>query len=75
MRMKDYLCPEGKCNIEKGINLKMKIENAGTQDPIESAKWNICKDFRFAYEVDIELHELDLYLTKLAHELKQETRK
>ena len=57
------------------LQLSQEEQLVAHLESIEHAKWTVWRDFKFAYEVDIELHELDLYLTKLAHELKQETRK
>lgn len=77
MRMKDHLCPEGKCRIDKGLELdRVKEEQlAAHLESVDQSKWTIWRDFKFAYEVDIEPHDLDIHLTKLAHTLKQEQAK
>lgn len=61
--------------VMASIQLKQEQELAAHLESIESAKWNIYQDFKFAYEVNIEFHDLELHLTKLAQELKQETAK
>lgn len=77
MRMKDHLCPEGKCHLgkEAALNMKKEEQLAAHLESVDQSKWTIWRDFKFAYEVDIEPHDLDIHLTKLAHTLKQETRK
>lgn len=57
------------------IHEDQEMELASYLESIESAKWNLYRDFKFAYEVDIEAHELELHLTKLAQTLKQEKAK
>ena len=54
------------------IQSKQEKELASYLESIESAKWNIYQNFVFAYGVDIEFHDLELFLNELAHKLKQE---
>ena len=54
------------------LQQKQEMELVSYLESIESAKWNIYRDFKFAYEVDIEYHELELNLIKLATKLKQD---
>jgi len=49
-----------------------EAEGAAYLESIDQAKWNIWRDFKFVYGVDIEFHELELKLTKLKQELENE---
>ena len=50
------------------LQQKQEMELVSYLESVENAKWNIFRDFKFAYGVDIEYHDLELNLIKLAQE-------
>ena len=51
---------------------KQEAELAAFLESMESARWNIFRDFKFVYCIDMEYHDFVHELDKLALKLKQE---
>ena len=49
---------------------KQELELVSYLESIESAKWEIWRNLKFIYGIEIEFHDLELYLTKLIQEIK-----